>query len=178
MRRRAQTARRGIFGSCAHRARCARLIWQVLMVSNVETVIVFRSCCPIVVACFDYVFYRRACPSFRSVCSLLLITGGAVGYIVNDKEFQTSGWVAYYWVMIWWVVLIFQLTYGKFLVRAAALPSARRSLAPVSRSGARRSRHRAHRCRASRSRASGRLCCTRTPSPCCPRCSSASPPAS
>ena len=35
-----------------------------------------------------------------------LITGGAVGYILNDKEFQNSGWAAYYWVMIWWTVLV------------------------------------------------------------------------
>ena len=77
---------------------------QALQHSNVETVIVFRSCCPIVVAGFDYLFYGRACPSLRSVASLLLITGGAVGYILNDKEFQNSGWVAYYWVMIWWTV--------------------------------------------------------------------------
>ena len=77
---------------------------KVLQTANVETVIVFRSCCPIVVAGFDYLFYGRACPSLRSVASLLLITGGAVGYILNDKEFQNSGWVAYYWVMIWWTV--------------------------------------------------------------------------
>ena len=85
---------------------------KVLQTANVETVIVFRSCCPIVVAGFDYLFYGRACPGLRSVASLLLITGGAVGYILNDKEFQNSGWVAYYWVMIWWTVLVLQLTYG------------------------------------------------------------------
>ena len=85
---------------------------KVLQTANVETVIVFRSCCPIVVAGFDYIFYGRACPSLRSVASLLLITGGAVGYILNDKEFQSSGWAAYYWVMIWWTVLILQLTYA------------------------------------------------------------------
>ena len=85
---------------------------KVLQTANVETVIVFRSCCPIVVAGFDYIFYGRACPSLRSVASLLLITGGAVGYILNDKEFQNSGWVAYYWVMILWTVLVLQLTYG------------------------------------------------------------------
>ena len=132
---------------------------KVLQTANVETVIVFRSCCPIVVAGFDYLFYGRACPSLRSVASLLLITGGAVGYILNDKEFQNSGWVAYYWVMIWWTVrhlpaahrpaahgpdpgtlsltlslrpslsldgeqvLIFQLTYGKFLVSGLELKS-------------------------------------------------------
>ena len=54
---------------------------------------------------------------------MLLITFGALGYIVNDKDFQASGWSAYYWVMIWWTVLIFQLTYGKFLVSGIELKS-------------------------------------------------------
>ena len=103
---------------------------KVLATANVETVIVFRSCCPIVVAGFDYIFYRRAFPAPRSLFSLLLITGGAVGYIMSDREFQSKGWVAYYWVMIWWVVLIFQLTYGKFLVR---LRPRRHSRAPARR---------------------------------------------
>ena len=52
---------------------------------------------------------------------LLLVTFGAVGYIVTDKEFQSQGWVAYYWVAIWWAVLLFQLTYGKFLVSGLPL---------------------------------------------------------
>ena len=96
---------------------------KVLATANVETVIVFRSCCPLVVACFDYVFYQRSCPSLRSTLSLLLITFGAVSYILNDRQFQTSGMHAYYWVSIWWVVLIFQLTYGKFLVSGIELRS-------------------------------------------------------
>ena len=64
---------------------------KVLATANVETVIVFRSCCPIVVAGFDYIFYRRACPTARSWLSLILVTLGAVGYIVTDKEFQSHG---------------------------------------------------------------------------------------
>ena len=147
---------------------------KVLATANVETVIVFRSCCPIVVAGFDYIFYRRACPSPRSLFSLLLITGGAVGYIMSDREFQSKGWVAYYWVMIWWVVLIFQLTYGKFLVRLrprrwpqprahSRTPGAPPLLSRVRASWRRR-------CRASRSRAYGLPCSTRTPSPSFPRC--------
>ena len=34
-----------------------------------------------------------------------------------------NGFAAYYWVMIWWFVLIFQLTYGKFLVDGIPLKS-------------------------------------------------------
>lgn len=96
---------------------------KVLSMANVETVIVFRSCTPLAVTFFDYIFYNRSLPTPRSWLALLLITGGALMYILTDKEFQLNGWTAYYWVTIWWVVLVFQLTYGKFLVTGIALRS-------------------------------------------------------
>ena len=96
---------------------------KVLSMANVETVIVFRSCTPLAVAGLDYIFYKRAAPSLRSCASLFLITSGAVGYIMTDREFQVNGMAAYYWVSIWWTVLVFQLTYGKFLVTGIKLKS-------------------------------------------------------
>jgi len=96
---------------------------KVLSMANVETVIVFRSCTPLAVAFFDTKFYNRALPGARSACSLLLITAGAVLYIATDREFHVNGASAYYWVMVWWVVLVFQLTYGKFLVTGIPLAS-------------------------------------------------------
>ena len=75
-----------------------------------------RSCTPIAVSFFDYLFYQRALPGFRSCCALLLITAGAIGYIINDREVGVNRSEAYCWVAIWFVVLVFQLTYGKFLV--------------------------------------------------------------
>jgi len=89
--------------------------------ANVETVIVFRSCTPMAVCLFEYYIYRRALPSRRSCAALLLITTGAVCYIATDREFQVKGVAAYYWAMLWWFVLIFQLTYGKFLVTGIQL---------------------------------------------------------
>ena len=68
-------------------------------------------------------FYDRSFPSVRSCMALLLITSGAGLYIMTDREFQIKGMSAYYWVMIWWVVLVFQLTYGKFLVSRLPLAS-------------------------------------------------------
>ena len=96
---------------------------KVLSMANVETVIVFRSCSPLAVAFFDYHFYNRAMPNLRSCFSLLLITAGAICYILTDREFQVNGISAYYWVTIWWIVLVFQLTYGKFLVTGIPLAS-------------------------------------------------------
>ena len=96
---------------------------KVLSMANVETVIVFRSCAPIAVAGFDYIFYNRAFPSLRSCAALLLVTAGAISYILHDREFHVNGLAAYTWAMLWWVVLVFQLTYGKFLVTGIPLKS-------------------------------------------------------
>eukprot|EP00327_Prymnesium_parvum_P006062 CAMPEP_0182797952 /NCGR_PEP_ID=MMETSP0006_2-20121128/1094_1 /TAXON_ID=97485 /ORGANISM="Prymnesium parvum, Strain Texoma1" /LENGTH=250 /DNA_ID=CAMNT_0024923043 /DNA_START=387 /DNA_END=1139 /DNA_ORIENTATION=- len=89
---------------------------KVLSLANVETVVVFRSCTPLAVSICDYVFYERELPNRRSCAALLLITLGAAGYMVTDREFQLHGLRAYFWVSIWWVVLVVQLTFGKFLV--------------------------------------------------------------
>ena len=96
---------------------------KVLMAANVETVIVFRACTPIVVSFFDYLFYGRALPSPRSLAAMLLIVAGAVSYVLNDREFQVQGVSAYTWVLVWFTLLVFQLTYGKHLVTGLGLQS-------------------------------------------------------
>jgi GDP-mannose transporter len=58
--------------------------------ANVETVIVFRACAPLAVSGFDYIFHRRALPSIRSSLAMLIIVGGAAGYVNSDKSFQVS----------------------------------------------------------------------------------------
>ena len=96
---------------------------KVLSMANVETIIVFRSCTPLAVCILDTVFYGRTLPGIRSCASLLMVTAGALLYILTDREFQVNGAAAYYWVSIWWTVLVFQLTYGKFLVTGLPLKS-------------------------------------------------------
>ena len=90
---------------------------KVLMVSNVETVIVFRSCAPLVVCIFDYLFHNRALPSARSAFAMCLIVGGAAMYVLHDHTLSTAGGAgAYFWVGVWFSLLAFQLTYGKEFV--------------------------------------------------------------
>jgi len=96
---------------------------KVLSMSNVETVIVFRSCTPLAVSLLETIFYGHSLPTRRSWFSLLLITTGAIAYIATDRAFQIKGLQAYYWAFLWWTVLIFQLTYGKFLVTGIKLRS-------------------------------------------------------
>ena len=96
---------------------------RVLMVANVETVIVFRACTPLVVCILEYIFYQRALPSRRSVLAMLMVVIGASNYVLHDRSFQTEGLSAYFWVMVWFSLLVFQLTYGKHLVTGIGLKS-------------------------------------------------------
>lgn len=91
--------------------------------SNVETIIVFRACTPIVVSFFDYLCYGRAPPSPRSLAAMLAIVVGALSYVLNDREFQVQGVAAYTWVAVWFLLLVFQLCYGKHLVTGLGLTS-------------------------------------------------------
>ena len=96
---------------------------HVLMESNVETVIVFRACTPLAVCLFDYLFHRRDLPSARSLLAMTLIVMGSINYVTHDKSFQVRGWRAYSWVFIWFVLIVFQFTYGKYLVTCIGLRS-------------------------------------------------------
>mmetsp|Transcript_44173 Transcript_44173/g.147314 ORF Transcript_44173/g.147314 Transcript_44173/m.147314 type:complete len:294 (+) Transcript_44173:218-1099(+) len=165
---------------------------KVLQDANVETLIVFRSCTPLAVCIFDFFIYRRAMPSARSCAALLLITAGAMAYIACDREYRNKGVRAYFWASVWWAVLVFQLTYGKFLVTGIPLrwtrsPEITRDhdiasrSAPVHEIG--RDRTSSHEITRDRPRSPeigrcGRRCCTRTRSRSCPRCSWAWPAAS
>jgi len=66
--------------------------------SNVETIIVFRACCPLCVCLLDWAFLGRELPSRSSVASLLVLLAGAAGYVASDREFKMQGMAAYSWV--------------------------------------------------------------------------------
>ena len=98
---------------------------KVLMNANVETVIVFRSCAPLCVSITDYIFYGRAMPNRRSAFAMLMILAGASLYVHVDRKSDSTveSREAYFWVMVWFTLLIFQLTYGKTLVSGLGLQS-------------------------------------------------------
>ena len=68
--------------------------------SNVETVIVFRACCPLVVCMLDWAFMGRQLPSARSAVSLVLLVAGAVSYVRSDRDFRLRGYAAYSWCLL------------------------------------------------------------------------------
>ena len=47
----------------------------------------------------DYVWLGRALPSARSWGCLVVLLGGAVGYVLVDADFRLS---AYTWLALWW----------------------------------------------------------------------------
>lgn len=89
---------------------------RALQHSNVETIIVFRSACPLIVCVLDWGFLGRQLPSARSVVALLVIIGGCVGYVLTDRAFKLNGWGAYTWVTAYFLIISVEMAYGKHIV--------------------------------------------------------------
>jgi drug/metabolite transporter (DMT)-like permease len=96
---------------------------QALQVSNVETVIVFRACSPLAVTVIEYLFMDRALPNARSSFSLVIVAVGAVIYCNTDSEFALRGIAAYYWVITYFFLITFEMTYGKKLTSTVKMDS-------------------------------------------------------
>eukprot|EP00440_Ansanella_granifera_P036595 gb/GFBE01039702.1/.p1 GENE.gb/GFBE01039702.1/~~gb/GFBE01039702.1/.p1 ORF type:complete len:361 (+),score=65.44 gb/GFBE01039702.1/:1-1083(+) len=89
---------------------------KVLQFLNVETLIVFRSCGPIIVSVLDWMYLGRELPNKRSILALFVVLVGAVGYVMADSEFQMHGAIAYGWVVVYLACNCFEMTYGKVVL--------------------------------------------------------------
>jgi hypothetical protein len=89
---------------------------QALQFSNVETIIVFRACCPLVVSLLDYGFLGRQLPSASSTLALLLLVAGAAGYVASDAAFRLTGWTAYSWATAYFCIISVEMAYGKHII--------------------------------------------------------------
>jgi len=89
---------------------------KALQHSNVDTVIVFRAMCPLLVCVLEWAFLGRQLPSARPALSLLAIVVGAAGYVSADKAFGVLGISAYSWVIAYTIVTATQMAYGKLIV--------------------------------------------------------------
>lgn len=96
---------------------------QALSRSNVETVIVFRACSPIAVTVVEYLFMDRSWPNIRSMLSLIVVASGAMMYCMSDSQFALNGLEAYYWVIAYFFLITFEMTYGKKLTSAVKMDS-------------------------------------------------------
>ena len=80
-----------------------------LAISNVETVIVFRALCPMLVAFLDALFLGREWPSLRSWAGLSTLLVGAIGYASYDEKFQTQGLQAYAWPSAYCIIIALEM---------------------------------------------------------------------
>ena len=85
---------------------------RVLSIATVETLVVARSTLPIAVCAADVACHDRAAPSTQTLAAFALIVAGASSYAWVDVRLTAGG---YGWIGLWWVLLAFQLSYGKFL---------------------------------------------------------------
>ena len=86
---------------------------RALESSNVDTVVVFRSAVPLVVAVGDYFFLHREAPTPRSWLAMLLIVNGCAVYVSLDSDFAMKGLAAYFWVLVYVVFIALEMLLGK-----------------------------------------------------------------
>ncbi|KAI3445425.1 hypothetical protein Pfo_002090 [Paulownia fortunei] len=86
---------------------------NLLRHANVDTFIVFRSLTPLLVAIADTAFRKQPCPSKLTFLSLVVILGGAVGYVATDNGFTLT---AYSWAFAYLVTITTEMVYIKHMV--------------------------------------------------------------
>lgn len=86
---------------------------NLLRHANVDTFIVFRSLTPLLVAIADTAFRKQPCPSKITFASLLIILGGAIGYVATDSAFTLT---AYSWALSYLVTITTEMVYIKHMV--------------------------------------------------------------
>ncbi|XP_054821076.1 GDP-fucose transporter 1 isoform X3 [Prosopis cineraria] len=86
---------------------------NLLRHANVDTFIVFRSLTPLLVAVADTAFRKQPCPSKLTFLSLVIILGGAVGYVATDSAFSL---MAYSWAFAYLVTITTEMVYIKHMV--------------------------------------------------------------
>lgn len=94
---------------------------KALEQSNIETVIIFRSCIPLTISFIEYYFMNRLFPSYKSLLSLVILCISAVVYCYTDSQFLLYGLSSYSWVLLYFLLLTFEMTYCKVLTSSAKM---------------------------------------------------------
>jgi len=93
---------------------------KTLQFANVETFVVFRASTPITISICEWLCLDRELPGVRSTICLLVLLGGAVGYVLTDAHFVVHGYV---WVGVWYFIFCFDQLYIKHAVDAVKVES-------------------------------------------------------
>lgn len=84
-------------------------------------VIAARSCLPLLVALLEYAFMNRHFPSPKSCAALLAVLLFAAAYVRTDSSLGVDDLSGVAWLALWFLLLAFQMTYGKILSDGAEL---------------------------------------------------------
>ncbi|ESQ34733.1 hypothetical protein EUTSA_v10009949mg [Eutrema salsugineum] len=91
---------------------------ELLLHSNVDTFIVFRSAVPVFVAVGETLFLKQPWPSLKTWISLATILGGSLLYVLTDYQFTVT---AYSWAIAYLVSMSIDLVYIKHVVTTIGL---------------------------------------------------------
>lgn len=91
--------------------------------SNIDTIIVFRSCVPIILSVAEYAMGNRTLPSLRSTLSMLCVTISAAVYCSLDSQFSMHELNAYFWVIAYFIAINIEGLFGKFIISSVNMKS-------------------------------------------------------
>lgn len=91
--------------------------------SNVETVIVARSCAPLLISVIEWAVLNRQLPSWKSTGALLSILVAATGYVLAVSQMKLVGLQAYTWVGIYLLLIVYNMVYGKSVTSKVSFAS-------------------------------------------------------
>jgi solute carrier family 35 protein len=97
---------------------------KALQYSNVETVIVFRTCTTLAIAYGDFRFLNRGPPNSRVLATLMLIVIGAIIYVMMDSSVQVE---SYFWVGLYFFFQCLDVLYIKYITNSVQMTSWGRS---------------------------------------------------
>lgn len=96
---------------------------QLLSLSNVETVIVFRSCSPVVVLAIEYFYLKGPPPTLRSIVALMFVILGALVYCLSDSELALNSFSTVSWITVYLCSTTMDALYGKYLTETLPMQS-------------------------------------------------------
>jgi len=97
---------------------------KALSTANVDTIIVFRSCVPLLVCIADTVWLGRMWPSGRSLGAMGMMVFGAIGYVLNDPSVTSNDddaddddadETSYFWVIVYFFAIAAEMVFGKMI---------------------------------------------------------------
>ncbi|CAA7020107.1 unnamed protein product [Microthlaspi erraticum] len=91
---------------------------ELLLHSNVDTFIVFRSAVPVFVAVGETLFLNQPWPLLKTWISLATILGGSLVYVLTDYQFTVT---AYSWAVAYLVSMSIDFVYIKHVVTTIGL---------------------------------------------------------